>query len=154
MKTTKVIWSRSGFLVRRLHQIHMAIFLNECAAEDVTPIQWGIMTIVTGTPGVGHVEIAEELGLDRSNVANVVDRLTRRGLLKQTVSKIDRRKKTILITEAGRKLMKAFEPKAKRAQRKLLEPLNAKEQQTFMESLSRLVEHNNDLSRAPIRSDD
>jgi DNA-binding MarR family transcriptional regulator len=151
---TKVIWSRSGFLVRRLHQIHVAIFLNECAAEDVTPIQWGIMTIVINRPGVGHVEIAEELGLDRSNVANVVNRLTRRNLLKQTVSKIDRRKKTILITEAGRRLMKAFEPKAKRAQRKLLEPLSAKEQQTFMESLSRLVEHNNDLSRAPIRSDD
>ena len=76
-KKMKVVWSRPGFLVRRLHQIHMAIFL-ECADEQVTPIQWGIMTIVESTPGVGHVEIAEELGLDRSNVANVVDRLTRR----------------------------------------------------------------------------
>ena len=59
-KKMKVVWSRPGFLVRRLHQIHMAIFL-ECADEQVTPIQWGIMTIVEGRPGVGHVEIAEEL---------------------------------------------------------------------------------------------
>jgi DNA-binding MarR family transcriptional regulator len=148
---TKIIWGRAGFLVRRLHQIHMAIFLKECAQEQVTPIQWGIMTIVSAAPGVGHIEIAEELGIDRSNVANVVDRLMRRGVLTQAVSEVDRRKKTISITDAGRKLMDAFEPKAERAQRNLLEPLNEEERQTFMALLSRVVEHNNDLSRAPIR---
>jgi DNA-binding MarR family transcriptional regulator len=148
---TKIIWGRAGFLVRRLHQIHMAIFLKECAQEQVTPIQWGIMTIVAAAPGVGHIEIAEELGIDRSNVANVVDRLMRRGVLTQAVSEVDRRKKTISITDAGRKLMDAFEPKAERTQRNLLEPLNEEERQTFMALLSRVVEHNNDLSRAPIR---
>lgn len=154
MKKSRAIWSRPGFLVRRLHQIHMAIFLNECAAEQVTPIQWGILTIVAATSDIGHVEIADELGLDRSNVANVVDRLTRRGLLKQGTSKIDRRKKSIRITPAGRQLMASFEPKARRAQRKLLEMLSADERRTFMTLLRRLIEHNNELSRAPIRSED
>lgn len=154
MKKTRVIWSRPGFLVRRLHQIHMAIFLKECAAEQVTPIQWGILTIVATTSGIGHVEIGDELGLDRSNVANVVDRLTRRGLLKQNTSKVDRRKKSIHITPAGRKLMSSFEPKALRAQRRLLEMLSVDERRTFMTLLRRLIEHNNEFSRAPIRSED
>ena len=108
---TRVVWTRPGFLVRRLHQIHMAIFLKECAAEQVTPIQWGILTIVKSQPGVGQVELAEELGLDRSNVANVVDRLTRRGVLKQTVSKLDRRKRSIAITPKGVTLMARFSPR-------------------------------------------
>jgi DNA-binding MarR family transcriptional regulator len=154
VKKTKVIWSRPGFLVRRLHQIHMAIFLKECNAEQVTPIQWGILTILAENPGVGQVEIADELGLDRSNVANVVDRLIRRGLLKQSTSTQDRRKKSIRITDAGRKLMYAFEPKARRAQRRLLELLSAEERRTFMSLLARLVDHNNELSRAPIRLED
>lgn len=154
MKKARVIWSRPGFLVRRLHQIHMAIFLKECAAEQVTPIQWGILTLVNATSGIGHVEIAEELGLDRSNVANVVDRLTRRGLLKQTINETDRRKKAVHISPAGRKLMKAFEAKAKRAQRRLLEVLSDEERQTFMTLLERLVDHNNEFSRAPIRFED
>jgi DNA-binding MarR family transcriptional regulator len=154
VKKTKVIWSRPGFLVRRLHQIHMAIFLKECDAEQVTPIQWGILTILAENPGVGQVEIADELGLDRSNVANVVDRLIRRGLLKQATSTQDRRKKSIRITAAGRKLMHVFEPKARRAQRRLLELLSAEERRTFMSLLARLVDHNNELSRAPIRLDD
>ncbi|MCF8476166.1 MAG: MarR family transcriptional regulator [Pseudolabrys sp.] len=132
----------------------MAIFLKECADEQVTPIQWGILTIVGSAAGVGHVEIADELGLDRSNVANVVERLTRRGLLKQSVSKVDRRKKSIHITAAGRKLMRSFEPKARRAQRRLLDQLSAGERVTFMALLRKLVENNNEVSRAPIRSED
>jgi len=151
---TRVVWTRPGFLVRRLHQIHMAIFLKECAAEQVTPIQWGILTIVKSQPGVGQVELAEELGLDRSNVANVVDRLTRRGVLKQTVSKLDRRKRSIAITPKGVTLMARFQPKAERAQRRLLEVLSKQERQQFMSLLSRLVDQNNEFSRAPIRLDE
>jgi DNA-binding MarR family transcriptional regulator len=132
----------------------MAIFLKECAAEQVTPIQWGILTIVKSQPGVGQVELAEELGLDRSNVANVVDRLTRRGVLKQTVSKLDRRKRSIAITPKGVTLMARFQPKAKRAQRRLLEVLSKQERQQFMSLLSRLVDQNNEFSRAPIRLDE
>jgi DNA-binding MarR family transcriptional regulator len=154
MNGNKTIWTRPGFLIRRLHQIHVAIFLKECAAEQVTPIQWGILTIVSENPGLGHVEIGEELGLDRSNVANVVTRLTRRGLLRQTTSRRDRRKKNISITSAGRKIMKAFEPKAWRAQRKALQSLNARERHTFMALLLQLVEHNNEMSRVPVRLGD
>jgi len=132
----------------------MAIFLNECAAEQVTPIQWGILTIVKERPGVGQVELADELGLDRSNVANVVDRLTRRGVVKQTVSKLDRRKRSIAITPKGVALMARFQPKAERAQRRLLEVLSKEERQQFMSLLSRLVDQNNEFSRAPIRLDE
>jgi DNA-binding MarR family transcriptional regulator len=153
-RKTKVVWARPGFLVRRLHQIHMAIFLNECAVEQVTPIQWGILTIVKSRPGVVQIELAEELGLDRSNVANVVDRLTRRGVLKQTVSKLDRRKRSIAITAKGAMLMARFRPKAERAQRRLLEVLSDGERQQFMDLLSRLVDQNNEFSRAPIRLDE
>ena len=153
-RRTRVVWTRPGFLVRRLHQIHMAIFLKECAAEQVTPIQWGILTIVKSRPGVGQVELAEELGLDRSNVANVVDRLTRRGVVKQTVSKLDRRKRSIAITQKGVALMARFQPKAERAQRRLLEVLSKEERQQFMSLLSRLVDQNNEFSRAPIRLDE
>lgn len=154
LRTKKTIWSRPGFLIRRLHQIHMAIFLRECAEENVTPIQWGILTIVNAHPGVGHAEIADELGLDRSNVANVINRLIRRRLLKQTGSKTDKRRKSILITPQGRNLLTTFLPKARGAQRKLLDLLTEDERRTFMKLLTRLVEHNNEFSRAPIRSDD
>ena len=46
------LWSRPGFLVRRLHQIHAAMFAEECGAFNITPIQYGLMTILLEQPGL------------------------------------------------------------------------------------------------------
>ena len=36
------LWSRPGFLVRRLNQIHYAMFFEECAESGITPVHSGI----------------------------------------------------------------------------------------------------------------
>jgi DNA-binding MarR family transcriptional regulator len=153
MERSKVIWKRPGFLIRRLHQISVAIFISECTAAEleITAVQWGILSIVSEYPGVGQIEISEELGLDRSNAANVVDRLTRRGLLRQKLSAADQRKKEITITKAGEKVMAELEGCALRFQRKLLNPLAENEREIFVELLTRLVQQNNHLGRALLR---
>ena len=131
----------------------MAAFLSECsgAGIDITPVQWGVLSIVMENPGVSHIEISEELGLDRSNVANVVKRLANRELLKQHISPTDRRKKTITLTKAGQKLISQVGANAQRAQRKILSPLSEAERDTFVNLLTRLVRENNHLGRAVLR---
>jgi DNA-binding MarR family transcriptional regulator len=151
MERSNIIWKKPGFLIRRLQQIQVAVFLSECAGIDITPVQWGILTIVAEYPGVGHIEISEELGLDRSNVANVVNRLVSRGMLKQKLSPTDRRKKDIILTKAGRKLIEQVESRALRAQRKILTPLSQGEVDVFVDLLTRLVRENNHLGRATLR---
>ena len=42
----QVLWSRSGYLVRRLNQIHYAMFFEECSHE-ITPVQYGILTALS-----------------------------------------------------------------------------------------------------------
>jgi DNA-binding MarR family transcriptional regulator len=153
MERSKVVWKRPGFLIRRLHQISVAIFISECTAteREITAVQWGVLSIISEYPGVGQIEIAEELGLDRSNAANVVARLTKRGLLRQKVSPTDQRKKEITITKAGERAMKELEGCAQRFQRKLLNPLTESERDIFVELLTRLVQQNNHLGRALLR---
>lgn len=145
------LWSRPGFLARRLHQIHVAVFLEECAEVQLTPIQWGIMTVVAGMPGLGHMEIAEQIGLDRSNVSEVIGRLVERKVLRQRPNPRDRRRKSISLTDHGRALMARFERRVQRSQDRLLEPLAETERRTFVELLQRIVDRNNELSRAPLR---
>ena len=43
----QVLWSRRGFLIRRLNQIHYAIFSEECKAHNITPVQFGILTALS-----------------------------------------------------------------------------------------------------------
>jgi DNA-binding MarR family transcriptional regulator len=151
MERSRGIWKRPGFLIRRLQQIQVAAFLSECSAIDITPVQWGILTIVNEHPGVGQIEISEELGLDRSNVANVVDRLANRGLLRQRISPKDRRKKAITLSKAGEKVIGQVEAGALRAQHKILSPLSESEREVLVDLLTRLVKENNHLGRALLR---
>jgi len=97
------------------------------------------------------ITLTTELGLDRSNAANIVDRLTKRGLLRQKVSAADQRKKEITITKAGEKIMDQLEGCAQRFQRKLLGPLTDSEREVFIDLLTRLVQGNNHLGRALLR---
>jgi DNA-binding MarR family transcriptional regulator len=151
MDRSSLIWKRPGFLVRRLQQIWVAVFINECSEVEITPVQWGVLSMVSENPGVGQIEISEELGLDRSNVANVVNRLVKRGLLRQKLSPTDQRKKDIAITKMGEKVMAQVEGSALRAQRKILAPLSDGEREVFISLLTRLVRENNHLGRAMLR---
>ena len=44
------LWQRPGYLIRRLHQIHVAMFIEECAAFNITPVQYAVMTALFNRP--------------------------------------------------------------------------------------------------------
>jgi len=58
------LWGRPGFLLRRLHQIHYALFFEECAGFDITPVQYGLLTTVSLNPDLDQNSLARELGID------------------------------------------------------------------------------------------
>ena len=69
------LWGRPGYLLRRLHQIHYALFFEECAGFDITPVQYGLLTTLSLNPDLDQNSLARELGIDRTNVADVLNRL-------------------------------------------------------------------------------
>src|SRR3954452_25607520 len=83
------LWSRPGYLVRRLHQIHSAIFAEECKAFAITPVQYGVLTALLYHPGIDQASIAAQVGIDRTNAADVIERLAERHLVKREKSAND-----------------------------------------------------------------
>ncbi len=150
MNKNTILWARPGFLARRLHQINVAIFLAEFADLRITPVQWGVLTVVNSTPGLGHTDIAAQCGIDRINVADVLKRLEEKKFVTQGYAPEDRRQRTAFITDAGRTILKELEPRVRRTHERLLSPLSPKEREVFLDLLLRLVEENNELSRAPL----
>ncbi|SIR99224.1 MarR family winged helix-turn-helix transcriptional regulator [Micromonospora avicenniae] len=49
-------------------------------------------------------DLAEQLQCDRSNVTALVDKLEQAGLVQRRVDPTDRRQKTLVVTEAGRRI--------------------------------------------------
>jgi DNA-binding MarR family transcriptional regulator len=47
-------------------------------------------------------DLAEQLGCDRSNITALVDKLEQAGLVERRVDPVDRRLKTLVVTDAGR----------------------------------------------------
>jgi DNA-binding MarR family transcriptional regulator len=91
--------------------------------------------------------------MDRVNAANVVDRLEERGIITQQRNETDRRQISIYITDRGSELLDEYESRIARVQEKLLAPLSKNDQDVFLQLLRRLVDANNDFSRAPIKKD-
>ena len=145
------LWSRPGYLVRRLHQIHQALFLEECRSFKITPVQYGLLTALSARPGVDQVTLAAELGIDRTNVADVLARLTDRGLVRRASSDEDRRVKLAFLTREGAKLTEKMHDAMHRAQERLIAPLSAAERRQFMSMLTRLVDASNQYGRALFR---
>ena len=147
------LWSRPGYLVRRLHQIHSALFLDECKDFNITPVQYGLLTALQSYPGSDQRRLGAELGIDRTNVADVLARLAERGLVRRERSEEDRRSVNAFLTPAGEKLVADMYGHMQRAQERLLAPLAAEFRPAFLAMLVDLIEGNNEHSRAELRSD-
>jgi DNA-binding MarR family transcriptional regulator len=136
----QVMWRRPGFLIRRLHQIGASLFFDLCQSESITPLQVGLLTALSMNPWLDQKAIGRELSLDRTTTAEVLKRLSEKGLVETRVNPDDRRSRLSVITKKGMKLISELQESIHRSQELLLEPLPAEERVVFMRLLSQLVD--------------
>lgn len=146
----RALQERPGFLIRRLHQIHVALFMEECASEGVTPVQYSVLTALEQIGTTEQVVLSRAVGLDRTTTAEVIARLEQRKLVKRRASSKDKRMKTAALTAVGRALLDRVQTSAARAHARTLAPLPPADRAMFLKSLTKLVEANNDISRSPV----
>lgn len=148
----EALWDRPGFLVRRLHQIHVAMFHEECGNFSITPVQFGLLTILDTKSPLDQVTLAAEVGIDRTNVADVITRLESRGLVERRANQSDRRTRLVSITDDGRAFRQRVHEGMEIAQERFLAPLAEDDRRLFMRLLRDLIEANNETGRAALRS--
>ena len=134
------LWTRPGYLIRRLHQNHTAIFAEECKAYGITPVQYGVLTALLHRPNIDQATLGAECGIDRTNAADVIERLAERGLVRRAKSALDRRMMLAALTPAGASLTRDMHAAMQRAQDRLLHGLSAGERKRFLGLLLKLVD--------------
>jgi len=139
VEAASLLLERPGVLVRRLHQVHSALFQEECAAFGVTPVQYSLLSLIEVAPGLDQGAAAAGLRLDRFTTADVIRRLVAAELLRVTAG-ADRRTRLLALTPKGRRLLAAIAPAAGRAHQRLIDALPPREQKTLMALLRRLVD--------------
>jgi DNA-binding MarR family transcriptional regulator len=140
--------SRPGFLIRRLYQIHVSIFVEECAAEAITPVQHSVLATLDQSGAIDQATLSRAVALDRTSVADIVTRLERRRLLKRYVSPNDRRMVLSELTNQGRALLGRLEAASTRAHERTISALPEKERALFLQTLGRLIDARDDRPEA------
>lgn len=143
-------YSRPGHLIRRLNQISMALFAEETSPLDLTSVQYAALNMIEQVPGIDQASLSDMIAFDKTTIVKVLDRLVDKGLITRTRSETDRRINHLNATTKGSQVLKEIHPMLDRSDKRILAPLSAADQRTFMELLTRLVQVNNIYSRAPL----
>jgi MarR family transcriptional regulator, lower aerobic nicotinate degradation pathway regulator len=129
---------RPGFLIRRLHQIHVALFQKKCAAFDLTPLQYSLLTALARCGTADQTTLAAEVMLDRTTTTGALKRLQSRKFIERTVHSRDRRAQMCRLTKSGLRLLRQIEASA-RAAHQTLEGLSKAEQKRFITMMQKIV---------------
>jgi MarR family transcriptional regulator, temperature-dependent positive regulator of motility len=143
-------YSRPGHLIRRLNQISQALFYEETAGVDLTPVQYAALNMVQEVPGIEQASLSDMIAFDRPTIVKVLRRLVDKKLIKRVRSATDRRVNHLDITARGSQLLTQIRPMLNRIDKRILAPLPEGDRERFMEMLAQLVQANNVYSRAPL----
>src|SRR5437588_12559267 len=107
-----------------MQQIAVSIFVEECSAFDLTPVQYAALVAIHTHPGIDATRLSAVIAFDRSTLGNVIERLESKKLIERKPSPEDKRVKLLYLTRAGAALLRDIMPAVENAQVRMLQPLN------------------------------
>jgi len=143
-----------GHLMRRCQQIAVAIFLDEFRELALTPMQYAALRAIRARPGMDQRTLVDLIAIDRSTTGAILGALEERGLVSRLTPRHNQRIKQLFLTPLGEDIVLRSSGPAGRVEERMLAPLNADEAKLFLSLLGRLVDGNNEFSRAPVKLDD
>jgi DNA-binding MarR family transcriptional regulator len=128
-----------GHLLRRAQQVHAAVFAEVVSAADLTTPQFAVLTALRSEPDIDQVRLSQRLGIDRSTIADVANRLEERGLLSRRRDLRDGRRNVLALTRAGVRLHDRTAPEIDDVGRRLVAPLSEEDREIFMRCLTAII---------------
>ena len=130
---------RPGFLIRRLHQIHVALFQKNCAAFEITPLQYSLLSALAKRGTADQTTLAADVALDRTTTTGALKRLQLRQFVERSIDQGDRRAQVCRLTKAGTALLRQMERSARAAHRETVVDLSKADQRRFIALMQRIV---------------
>jgi DNA-binding MarR family transcriptional regulator len=127
-----------GHLARRLQQAHTLLWNTLVSAETTSP-QFAVLNAVAGRDDLDQRMVGDLIGLDRSTTAEIVSRLSGRGLLVRVRDPRDGRRNLLRLTGDGTALHRQTARRASRMNKVFLAPLEPGEQQVLLDLMRRVV---------------
>jgi DNA-binding MarR family transcriptional regulator len=126
-------------LMHRVLQLALDIYAEEAGANGPTQRQFAVLEAVSVKSGLTQTDLVKATGIDRSTLADLVARMTTKGLLARERSSLDARAMAVSLSAEGKALLEAARPRVEAADKRIMGLLPKAKRDGFLEMLADLA---------------
>jgi len=116
-----------------------ALNVSALAPLGIDPRELGVMFLIGDHKPTSQEQSAQRLGVDRTTMVALIDRLERKGLVKRHPDADDRRRNVVELTDAGREVLRHATKASNEAESAFLSPLTAAAADNLRTALQRAL---------------
>ena len=120
----------------------MNVLWDEEVSHTITSPQFAILNALYSEPNLDQRTLGLRVSLDRSTMAEVVSRLSNRGLIRTERDRRDGRRKTIALTAKGLQAVQHLIPRTHAMTARLVGPLDVRQRAELLQLLTSVVRAN------------
>jgi DNA-binding MarR family transcriptional regulator len=125
-----------------LRRAQIAVFQDFAASVDgaeITPGQFGVLALIDANSGLSQTQLGTILGIDRSTVVGVIDKLEARGLVERADRPDDRRTHALRLSPNGQTRFRELARRVRSHETRVAKRLSVEERKLLIDLLQRIV---------------
>ena len=126
-------------MLHRATQVATALFDRVLGHRGLTHSQVLVLISIAENQGTSQKHVSELTSIDRSTLADVANRLVRKGLIRRQRSRSDARRYNLTLTRAGEEALAEARPLMEEVDRALLSGLGPEEANECVRLLGKIV---------------
>lgn len=130
-----------GYWLRCLSNLVSSTFAERLAKWDISVAQWVVLRTLYDKRDVTLNEAAQEVGVDKSSLSRMVERLVQKGLLIRAEGS-NRRSIALTLTPPAMKLVLQLAKQADENDEQFFHSLSSKGREEFLKTVKRLLDAN------------
>jgi MarR family transcriptional regulator, temperature-dependent positive regulator of motility len=144
--------SSTSHLLHRAQQLAADRFALLVGAEGVTLRQFAVLAAISEAPGLSQTELVRATGIDRSTLADMMNRMEKRTWITRVQAESDARANAVRLAPAGNLVLSAARPHARAADAAILDVLPRTKRRAFQATLERLSRISDELAQEAERA--
>jgi DNA-binding MarR family transcriptional regulator len=129
-----------GYQLRRAQSAVFQDFAASMSGENITPGQFGVLALIEANAGLSQTRLAQILGIDRSTLVAVIDKLEHQGFVERAARPNDRRSHALKLSRRGQARFQVLARLVRRHEARIARQLSPHERATLIELLQRIGE--------------
>ena len=128
-----------GYLTRYAFRAFVRSLAVELEKHDILPGELSVFRVLWKGDGISQVELAQRMRVEKASLTSVLNKMQRKGLIRKTPDKVDRRKINITLTSKGGGLKAPLLPLAGKINTRAMRGMSDAEIDQLCRMLARVI---------------